>query len=93
VIFSAGDCPVCFDSSALLLIVTKDTHRLLVHCPSCGAVWTRPEDAAASKYYLGVSDLAPGGMRGATLQEIQEGGMAKFVVGPWDGYTGKIDVS
>lgn len=91
-IYSAGDCPVCFGSSALLLVVAKDTQMLLVHCPSCGAVWRRPEDAAESKYYLGVNDLAPRGMRSATLQEIEDGGIARFVVGPWQGYTGEVDV-
>jgi hypothetical protein len=90
-VYSAGDCPVCFDSSALLLVVATGTKKLLVHCPSCGAVWKSPKDASDSKYYLGIADLAPAGMRSATMQEIQEGGMAQFVVGPWDGYTGNIN--
>ena len=93
VVYSTGDCPVCFDSSALLLVVAKDTGRLLVHCPSCGAVWKRPEDAAASKYYLGVKDLAPQGMRSATSREIEDAGLASLVVGPWHGDVGEIEVT
>ena len=90
-VYSAGDCPVCFDSSALLFVIAKVTNTLLVHCPSCGAVWKHPEDAAASKYYLGVKDLAPGGIRSATLREIRVGGMASLVIGPWQGHTGQIE--
>jgi hypothetical protein len=78
--YSAGDCPICADSGALLFGIALSTDQLFVFCPACGVAWKHPEQAMRVDTVYPVKRFAPNGFRFAKLPEIQEAGLEEFVV-------------
>jgi hypothetical protein len=41
-IYSAGDCPVCADSGAVVLLKARGSGRFFFVCPLCEVAWAEP---------------------------------------------------
>jgi hypothetical protein len=61
-LFSLGNCPVCSDSGAVLLIAEKLSGRLLFHCPLCGVAWKKPPIPDQLDEIRSLKELAPEGI-------------------------------
>lgn len=75
-IYSAGDCPVCADSGALILLKARDSGRTFFFCPLCGVAWLERPRPAKLDSILSLTDIAP---KGATLASLEE---ASSIAGP-----------
>src|SRR5712691_696203 len=78
-VYSAGNCPVCMDSGALLFVVSLSSNELLVFCPSCGVAWSHPDQARQVDTVYSIGQLAPRGFRIAALSEIKRAGLEERV--------------
>lgn len=81
-IYSAGDCPVCADSGALLLLKAIGTDQLLIFCPMCGIAWRKPPVPYHLDEILTVDTLAPEGVVLPTAEDIRRCSYAVLEV-PW----------
>lgn len=68
-IYSAGDCPVCADSGAMLLLKARGSGRMFFFCPLCGVAWPHPPRAAQLDSVFGLTNFAPSGVVLPTLEE------------------------
>ena len=78
-IYSAGDCPVCSDSGALLLVTGASGGRVLTYCPACGCTWKHPSDAALPRDAGGLDSFGLRHVRAATMAEIDAAGLRASV--------------
>jgi hypothetical protein len=74
-LFSAGDCPVCSDSGAVLLLKAVGTDQIIFYCPLCGVAW----DEAPKSHYLDeiepLETFAPAGVTLPTASEAKATGL------------------
>ena len=75
-LYSAGNCPICADSGALLCLKEIESGRLLFFCPTCGVAWRGPDYWPIGEI-LRVEDLAP---KGVTLPTSSEALNSRFAV-------------
>lgn len=69
---SGGDCPVCADSGAALLLIRHLDEQPVFFCPLCGCSWETPPRAVDE--IMSLEERAPGGVRLPTAREVQEFG-------------------
>ena len=79
-LFSIGDCPVCADSGAVILLKAATFTRLLFYCPLCGAAWLNPPKEHRLDEVNALKDLAPDGVSLPTIVEALESGFDPFTV-------------
>jgi hypothetical protein len=60
-IYSVGDCPVCADSGAVLLVKAFGSGQLFFYCPLCGVAWTQPPEGRIDDI-TELKALAPNGL-------------------------------
>jgi hypothetical protein len=75
-IYAAGECPVCFDSGALLLLKAHGSGTLFFYCPLCGVAWHEPPLAARLESIDSLKDFAPHGAALPTKEEALATGFA-----------------
>ena len=75
-IYSAGPCSVCFDSSDALFVRALDTGTIFFLCPSCGCAWAEPPEAGEVKTIDPPEVFAPAGFSLATAADIRTSGWA-----------------
>jgi hypothetical protein len=83
-IYSLGDCPVCADSGAVLLVKAIGSGQLLFYCPLCGVVWRQPpEGHIKDDDIVALRTLAPKGVSLPTSAEALASGLRLITV-PFD---------
>ena len=75
-IFSVGDCPVCADSGAVLLLKAVGSERMVLFCPLCGVAWPEPPADRRLDKIETLQDLAPSGVMLPTSSEAMDTGFA-----------------
>lgn len=78
--YSAGDCPVCSNSGALLFVMGAAGGRVLTYCPACGCAWKHPSDAELPRDAGGLDSFGLRRVRAATRAEIDAAGLGGLVV-------------
>jgi len=78
-VFSAGDCAVCLDTGAQLLLARTDG-SVFLYCPMCGTAWGSREDAKRLTTIEKIKEVAPSGFHIATEAEIKAQGWWRSVV-------------
>jgi hypothetical protein len=77
-VFSAGDCPVCADSGALIGLVSTATGAVVLFCPLCETSWDqRPNDGRVDTV-LSLGDVAPTGTVLAKRSQIMGSKLGPF---------------
>jgi len=74
-LYSACDCPVCFDSGAVLLLRASSSGRMIFFCPLCGVAWREPPLDRRIDEILSLEDLAPNGVTLPTASEALTTGL------------------
>ena len=69
-LFSLGDCPVCADSGAVLVVRSLDSGRLCFFCPLCGIAWADPPPLGVLDHVHSLDDLAPSGISLPTRTDL-----------------------
>lgn len=59
---SAGDCPVCADSGALLCVESIASSTVILFCPSCGTAWDEPPIEGRIDAVRSLQEVAPSGI-------------------------------
>jgi len=85
VVHSAGDCPTCLNSGALLLMIGNPGTRLVVYCPSCGCAWESLDQAKRGMPIASLRDLRISHIRPATRGEVEGAGIGGSIVESHDG--------
>lgn len=75
-IYSVGDCPVCADSGAVLLLKAVGSDRMVFLCPLCGVAWREPPVDRRLDEVETLQDLAPNGVALPTVSEATATGLA-----------------
>jgi hypothetical protein len=75
-IYSVGDCPVCADSGAVLLLKVVGSERMVFFCPVCGVAWREPPADRRLDEIRTLQDLAPNGVELPTGPEAMGTGLA-----------------
>ena len=75
-IYSAGDCPVCADSGAVLLLKAHGSAAMLFFCPLCGVAWREAPFRRRLDTVSSLTDLAPSGAALPTVEEAVSTGLA-----------------
>ena len=70
VLYSAGECPVCLDSGAVIALC--GSHGLIFFCPLCEVAWDRPPVPRQLDSMLTLGDLSATRPRLPTDEEIRE---------------------
>ena len=83
-LYSAGECPVCSDSGALLLLKTTGTARLFLFCPVCGVAWRERPMPYHVQEILTLAELAPDGVELPSLEDVQEAALEGVMEVPWN---------
>jgi hypothetical protein len=68
-IFSIGDCPVCADSGAVVLLKPQSAGPLFYFCPLCGVAWAEPPEYPRLDSISTLAEFAP---NGALLPSAEE---------------------
>jgi hypothetical protein len=68
-IHSAGDCPVCADSGALILLKASGLGKIILFCPLCGVAWREPPADRQLDEISTLESLAPNGVTLPTSSE------------------------
>ena len=83
-IYSAGDCPVCFSSGLLLVIISTAFGDAVFYCPACETAW---DDLPRSlERVQSLTELAPLGAGFATKEEAESvsvGGIVPVAYEEW----------
>lgn len=74
-IYSVGDCPVCADSGAVLLLNAVGIDRIVFFCPVCGVAWREPPAERRLDEVLTLQDVAPNGVALPTSSEVTATGL------------------
>jgi hypothetical protein len=75
-LYSVGECPVCADSGAVLLLKAADTGRLVFFCPLCGVAWGQPPADRQLDEINRLDAFAPSGVMLPTRAEALRTGLA-----------------
>jgi hypothetical protein len=75
-IYSAGACPVCADSGALILLKASGSGAMLFLCPLCGVAWSEPPLDRQLDEITPLESLAPNGVSLPTASEVLGLGLA-----------------
>lgn len=75
-IYSTGDCPVCADSGAVLLLKAVGSEQMVLFCPLCGVAWREPPADRCLDEIEALPDLAPNGVVLPTGSEALSTGFA-----------------
>lgn len=75
-IYSAGDCPVCSNSGAVLLLKASDSGNLFFFCPICGVGWRDPPRPWELDEVTELAQFAPNGATLPTTAEARATGYA-----------------
>ena len=73
--FSAGECPVDFDTGAPILLKARDSALLFFYCPICGVAWDTPPSGRLDAMRE-LRDFAPTGAELPTVEEVRGSGLA-----------------
>src|SRR5678815_4377075 len=79
-LYSAGDCPVCADSGAVLCLKTAQSGRLIFFCTGCGVAWWTPPPVRTLDEINSLKNLAPEGVRFPSDLEVLDSGFDLFLV-------------
>jgi hypothetical protein len=74
-VYSVGDCPVCSDSGAVIVLRRLDTPRSVFLCPLCGVAWNEPPPRQLDEI-VSLDTLAPNGVTLPTNEEVGATGLA-----------------
>jgi hypothetical protein len=74
-IYSAGECPVCADSGALLLLKAHGSGSVFFFCPVCGVAWREPPAARQLDTILRLDQIASHGVTLPTIDEARSTGV------------------
>ena len=74
-LYSIGDCPVCSDSGAMILLIDVGTKRSVFFCPLCGVAWSEPPPALQLDEISALENLAPNGVTLPTATEARATGL------------------
>jgi hypothetical protein len=70
-LYSAGDCPICFSSGLVAVLVDRRTSSGVFYCPMCGCAWRRVPDARQPDDPISdLASIAPDGVRLPTEAEV-----------------------
>jgi hypothetical protein len=83
-IYSAGECPVCADSGALLLLRAIGTARVFFFCPLCGVAWREPPMPNHLEEILTPAAVAPDGVELPSVDEVRHGVFQGVVEVSWN---------
>lgn len=75
-VYSAGDCPVCSSSGAVLLLKARDSGKLFFLCPLCGVAWPEPPPPFTLETIFDVKAFAPAGVGLPSAEEALNSGFA-----------------
>ena len=75
--YSAGDCPICFDSGALIAVASIASGEIFLYCPLCGTAWDKHPRGKVDAI-LPLLALAPRGVLLATRSQIDSSGLGPF---------------
>ena len=75
-VYSVGDCPVCSDSGAVIVLRRVDTPRSVFLCPLCGVPWNEPPQPRQLDEIVSLDALAPNGVTLPTSEEARATGLA-----------------
>jgi hypothetical protein len=84
--FTAGDCPVCADSGALLCVTSLPSGKLILFCPLCETAWDQRPVEGRIDSVMSLQEAAPGGISLPSADEVQMSALGPFVeapVGEW----------
>jgi len=73
-LYSVGDCPVCADSGAVIVLKVIGSDRFIFYCPTCGVAWRTPPPERTLNEINSLKDLAPDGVAIPTAYEALESG-------------------
>jgi hypothetical protein len=74
-LLSLGDCPICMDSGAMLLLTSLGPPQSAIfYCPLCGVAWTEPPRDGRVDEIASLGDVAPSGVRLPTAAEALQAG-------------------
>jgi len=85
--YSAGHCPVCADSGAVLLLKAHGSGRLFFFCPLCGVAWPEPPLDRRLDTVFDLLSFAPDGVVLPTYKEAVSTGVNLTDVSPEDWYS------
>lgn len=71
-LYSAGECPICIDSGALLVLKAVGAGGLILFCPVCGVAWRSPPPPNRVDEILTADLLAPEGVELPTSVDVRE---------------------
>lgn len=71
-LFSIGDCPVCSDSGAVLILRSSADDVFVFYCPLCGVAWAEPPVGNQLDEVLSLTDLAHAGVRLPMREELEQ---------------------
>jgi hypothetical protein len=75
-IYSAGECPVCADSGAVLLLKAHGSERMFFLCPLCGVSWPEPPSGQQLETVFNLTTFAPTGVLLPTADEALRTGFS-----------------
>src|SRR5688572_11261446 len=61
-LFAVGDCPVCADSGAVVVLRARGTETFVYFCPLCGVAWRTPPSPRELNAVLTLREVAPDGV-------------------------------
>src|SRR5438552_8186749 len=82
VIYSVGECPVCFSSGTLLILISIANGKALFYCPACETAWDAPPRGLDKVRSL--QELAPGGARFASKSEVEQMSLDQIIPVPYE---------
>ena len=74
-LYSIGDCPVCIDSGAVLLLRRTDSGTWVFFCPLCGVAWNEAPVDGRLDQIASLEDQAPNGVVLPTDVEVLRAGL------------------
>lgn len=75
-VLTVSDCPVTPGAELLLVLVSIDSGRPVFWCPDCGSAWHGVPPTGAVDPITALSQVAPGGVRLATEDDLVLVGVA-----------------
>jgi hypothetical protein len=84
-LFSAGDCPTCADSGAVILLKSRGSGLTFFLCPMCGVAWQEPPSITQLDTVFELAKFAPDGVVLPTAEEASETGfsLTEIPFGVW----------
>ena len=84
--YSIGACPVCPGFGEVVVLTSKLDSTVVYYCPACGTAWKQAPAPDRLDEVSSLNDLAPGGVRLATKDEIDRLGLGVIATEP-DSYS------